>query len=206
MVRNGANLGILPRGQRTAILLEMNDNTIKPDKRISHHLSVFNGLKGLCTVLMTWGFTFYFSWFSIVANADEVDDMRNEFAFNFVSIAVYTVPVFFFCSGFLQTFSLMQEAERRKEHDLESIFSTRSLTKYYLLKIFRYMPLNVMVMLFLIFIMPSIGNGPIWDKFDVMMNGCNSNWWANVLWMSNFYPVNFDDKCMPWTWFVPCYV
>lgn len=33
-----------------------------------------------------------------------------------------------------------------------------------------------------------------------------SYWWTNLIWINNLYPVNFDDKCLPWTWFIPCYV
>lgn len=100
-VRNGIQLGFLPRAQRTAIQREINDSTIKPDKRIAQHLSVFNGLKGLCMLMMVWGFTFYFAWYSVISNPEDMDSMSNTLLFNVVSMCVYTVPVFFFCSGFL---------------------------------------------------------------------------------------------------------
>lgn len=31
-------------------------------------------------------------------------------------------------------------------------------------------------------------------------------WWTNLLWVNNLYPRAMDDKCLPWTWFIPCYV
>lgn len=37
------------------------------------------------------------------------------------------------------------------------------------------------------------------------MKGCQSYWWTNLLLISNIVPLSsFDDKCMPWTWFIPC--
>lgn len=24
--------------------------------------------------------------------------------------------------------------------------------------------------------------------------------------MNNIYPKHYDEKCLPWTWFLPCYV
>lgn len=31
-------------------------------------------------------------------------------------------------------------------------------------------------------------------------------WWTNVLWVNNLYPANIDDKCLPWTFFMPIYM
>jgi len=200
-VRNGIQLGFLPRALRTAIHRELNDSTIQPDKRIAHHLGVFNGLKGLCMILTIWGFTFYFSWYSVISNLNDANDMSNTLLFNIVSCCVYTVPTFFFCSGFLQTFAFMQRDKKG------SMFTWENLGPYYFRKIFRFMPLNVICMMAVLFILPVIGSGPVWNTFKSgAIAGCTDNWWTNVLWVNNLYPRNYDDKCLPWTWFVPCYV
>ena len=39
------------------------------------------------------------------------DDMTSTLFFNVVSATVYAAPLFFFCSGFLQTFALMQRKD-----------------------------------------------------------------------------------------------
>ena len=152
-------MGLLPRAQRTAIQREAVDATIKPDKRISQHLSVFNGVKGMAMVFMTWGITFYFVWFSIISNPEDVSTMSDTFMFNVVSMCVYTVPIFFFCSGFLQSFALIQSDKSG------SAFTCKALTKWYFRKITRYMPLNIVAMLFTIFMIPMLGAGPIWNTF-----------------------------------------
>ena len=86
------------------------------------------------------------------------------------------------------------------------MFTGSALGKYYLRKIFRYMPLNIVALLFVTKALPYLGNGPIWNYYGKLVAPCNNYWWTNVLWISNLYPVEFDDKCLPWTWFVPCYV
>ena len=68
------------------------------------------------------------------------------------------------------------------------------------------MPLNIVALLFVTKALPYIGNGPIWNYYGLLVAPCNSNWWTNILWINNLYPAEFDDKCLPWTWFVPCYV
>lgn len=151
-------------------------------------------------ICMVWGFTFYFVWFSVISNPDEVKEMRKSIVFNIVSGTVYTMPVFFFCSGFLQTYSFLQRDSQA------SMFTKQELGKWYLRKITRYIPLNGVAMLFTLFLVPFLGFGPIWDKFKMATAGCSSNWWTNLLWINNLYPRAFDEKCLPWTWFVPCWV
>lgn len=150
--------------------------------------------------MAVWGITFYFVQFSIVSNPDGVNDMSNTILFNIVSGTVFTVPIFFFCSGFLQTFAFLQ-----KDKD-GSMFTMASLRNYYFRKVFRYMPLNAVIILATLYLLPLMGYGPIWNNFATATAGCNDNWWTNLVWINNLYPRNFDDKCLPWTWFVPCYV
>lgn len=54
--------------------------------------------------------------------------------------------------------------------------------------------------------LPYIGGGPIWKYYNDMMTTCNSYWWTNAIFINNFYPVNYDDKCMGWNWYLPVYL
>jgi len=103
-----------------------------------------------------WGQTFYFVWYSIISNPNEVKEMRDDLWFTVVSMTIYTVPIFFFCSGFLQTFAFLSRNKR------ESMFTVKALTTYYARKIFRFVPLCFMTMLALVYILPYVGSGPIW--------------------------------------------
>ena len=199
MMRNGVLLNIQPRGYRNMVQQEMAEANIAPEQRITKHLKVFNGLKGGAVLLVVWGITFQFAWFSVVSNPEEVGTMSSSWMFNIVSATVYTVPVFFFCSAFLQTMSFMQKDERIR-------FTPAELGKFYLRKIFRYMPLNALALLFVLFVLPFLASGPIWSNYKTLVGPCSSMWWTNVLWLNNLYPRAFDDKCLPWTWFIPCYI
>ena len=63
-----------------------------------------------------------------------------------------------------------------------------------------------MMLTLVVVIMPTFGRGPIWDKYAEIIKPCQTLWWTNLVWINNFYPQKFDDKCLPWTWFVPCYI
>jgi len=57
-----------------------------------------------------------------------------------------------------------------------------------------------------LFVLPLLASGPIWSNYKTLVGPCSSMWWTNVLWLNNLYPRAFDDKCLPWTWFIPCYI
>lgn len=117
-------------------------------------------MKGLSVIFMTWGFTFYFVWYSVISNPEDVDNMASTIFFNVVSGTVYVVPVFFYCSGFLQTFALLQANNKG------DMFTPANLGKWYARKLLRYVPLNIMAMLGVLFLIPMIGAGPIWNKYE----------------------------------------
>ena len=54
--------------------------------------------------------------------------------------------------------------------------------------------------------LPLMAEGPIWGNFKTLIEPCQSGWLNNVFWINNLHPTGFDDKCLPWTWFVPCYI
>lgn len=70
----------------------------------------------------------------------------------------------------------------------------------------RLAPLNIVLMLLAMYLLPKIGYGPVWNTYEQVIEPCQSYWWTNVLFVNNFYPTAFDDKCLPWNWFLPLYV
>ena len=100
-------------------------------------------------------------------------------------------------AGFLQTFGLLQQSENE-------MFSPGNLLKYYAWRLFKFVPLLATVLIFSMFIIPFLGSGPIWQLYEKVMSPCQDNWWTVLLQINNFYPGNsFDEKCMPWAWFIP---
>lgn len=113
---------------------------------------------------------------------------------------MFATPCLMWIAGFLHAFSFLQTEEAE-------MFTVRNLLNYYTKKVFRYVPLIVFTLLIGVFIIPLLGGGPIWDYYDKhVMKACHTYWWTNLLLVNNIVPANgtFDDKCMPWTWFIPC--
>lgn len=155
----------------------------------------------MAALAATWGVTFWLVQYSEIDNPTGLNAFIDSYWFTiFVASTVYTIPVFFFCSGFLQTFSFMNESEHLR-------FSSGKVAKFYLKRLLKLWPINALsVLIFVVLESKIMGSGPIWQNFDKAVEPCMTYWWTNLLWISNVYPVNFDDKCLPWTWFIPCYV
>lgn len=59
------------------------------------------------------------------------------------------------------------------------MFTAKNLLKYYAWRIFKFVPLLAMVLIFSLFVLPFLGSGPIWSTYsETVMAPCNSNWWT----------------------------
>lgn len=84
------------------------------------------------------------------------------------------------------------------------MFSAKNLLKYYVWRFVKFIPLLGMVLIFSLFLLPFLGSGPIWKLYQDVMAPCETYWWTVLLQVNNIYPTaSFDDKCMPWAWFIP---
>lgn len=61
-------------------------------------------------------------------------------------------------AGFLQTFSFLNQ-------ELEEMFTLKNLAKYYLWRIFKFVPLLGGALIFSMSIVPFLGSGPIWSLY-----------------------------------------
>jgi len=84
------------------------------------------------------------------------------------------------------------------------MFTAKNLIKYYAWRMLKFVPLLGMVLVFSMFLLPFLGSGPIWSTYERVMAPCTSNWWTVLVQVNNIVPASsFDDKCMPWAWFIP---
>ena len=84
------------------------------------------------------------------------------------------------------------------------MFTAKNLAKYYVWRLVKFIPLLGMVLLFSMCVLPFLGAGPIWKFYEDTMSPCTTYWWTVPLQVNNIVPTtSFDDKCMPWAWFIP---
>ena len=100
--RNLNKLNIQPFPYRKALEHEELANILIRNMR------VFNGIKGVCALYIMLASSFLFTWYAYLANPEQIEDHKKEWAFLLVYCAFYTAPLLFMVAGFLQTFEFMQ--------------------------------------------------------------------------------------------------
>ena len=178
---------------------------------MTKYMKVFNGITALCMIYAIWGNTYFLSWFGVYDNPQDISRLRNQWIFTLVPAAYLTVPLLFFVQGFVSTFGLLQN-----KPDGEGVTIKESL--YFIIKkALRLTPFNLFMIWNAVGAGPGAGHGPFWNLYLEAFRGCNirpeyqnpggiGGWWTNIAFINNLYPASFDQKCMGWSWFIPCYM
>jgi len=160
-----------------------------------------NGIKSMATLIALWGSTIFFSWFSVLNDPVHMDKKLKSWLFTFtIGSSLYAIPLLFFASGFLHAHSLLVKPEAER-------FTTDSLCKYYMKRTIRFIPVLAGALIFAMCVIPLLGAGPFWVKYDAIMDPCKTYWWTVLTFTNNIIPTeSYDAKCFPFAWFVPCLV
>jgi len=166
------------------------------EEEVVKRLRIFHGIKVVSFFYELLGLSFVLSWYAFYNNMQEIENKKHSVWMVLVYGSMYTVPILFITAGFLQTHSFLQG-------DQTKIFSAGHLAKYYLWRITKFLVVEIVTIAFAMYIITYFGQGPIWPTYETVMAPCNKYWWTVPLQINNFYPANFDDKCLPFLWFFP---
>ena len=124
--------------------------------------------------------------------------------YQMISNAFFSVDTFFFLSGFLVTYGMLKKLDALGVDSAGSFFSKFPLLQMYLHRWLRLTPLYMIVLGFFTWLMPYLYEGPFFvGAIKDSVDSCKEHWWANLLYINNFYPIDFSDgQCMGWTWCV----
>ena len=69
---------------------------------------------------------------------------------------------------------------------------------------YRLLPAYAFIIALAYFVIPVLGEGPIWTMYSDNIEGCGEYWWTNILFINNIYPASkvLSQQCMPWTWYL----
>ena len=173
-----------------------------PNQDVGKNLRIFNGIKCILSVYILLGNSCLYTYYAIVADGVQAYEFKQSFGFICIAGSILATPLLIWISGFLNAYSFLNTEESQR-------FTAQNLIRFYTRKIVRYLPLVFVTLLMAMFFIPLLGSGPIWPEYEEkIMKGCQKYWWTNLLFVNNIVPANqtFDDKCMPWTWFLPVIV
>ena len=132
-----------------------------------------------------------------VSNPAEFLVWIQDLSFTIMLAAPYVVDIFFWLSGFLGAY-LMLELMKKK--------NGRNQPYYFILlhRFLRITPLYLATILFFWFIMSMAGNGPVFYIYkDDYAGAWDKYWWSHLIFINNFYPFHSDEQCLGWTWYLP---
>ena len=162
----------------------------------------FKALNGIRVLSMCWiimGHTILMFVMPPVVNPTVEDRFLRSVPFAFVRGAEYSVDTFFFMSGFLATFALMNQLK------LKGILSASQYVSMVFLRYLRLTPSYAVVLLFFWKVLPLVSSGPFWDETTIFSSdACDKHWWTNLLYVNNLVPFNAtaQEMCMGWSWYL----
>ncbi|XP_050442482.1 nose resistant to fluoxetine protein 6-like [Adelges cooleyi] len=166
---------------------------IKYDR--NNHLNIYNGIKVLTMILVLFGHKFLYYVINPILYPAMLEEIYTKGPF-FLLTCMNLVDPFFFITGYLMYVMLIPQFSRAKCNWTE-------VPQVIIYKYLRTLPSYIMVMLLTAFVIPHIGDGPFWAyKMWPEAEKCKNYWWANLLAVSNFIPV--ENQCLIAGWYISC--
>lgn len=156
--------------------------------------NVFNGIRVLSLTLIIFGHTTYYHARAPIVNVYELLTWSQGFWYQLMVASPFLVDNFLLIGGFLSIFGRADEA---KKAGRVSVFGS------YLHRIFRIMPLYLMMLFYFWKVQPIFSDGVAGFFYKKVMDmECNDTWWTNVLFINNKLPHGNVASCMGYTWYL----
>jgi hypothetical protein len=175
----------------------------KNESYILGAIKCLNGIRVLSMIWIIWGHTYNYlgdhSYFLVIQNVlDILDFQKDRIDAQIIINTLYVVDTFFLLSAMLITLTIMHML---KKHGMPRWYFWPMM---YLERYLRLIPPYIMIFLLYIYVVPYIGQGPLWTaKYFPMENtDCHYYWWAYFFLINNFLPNGKGTQCLGYYWYV----
>ncbi|CAG9326643.1 unnamed protein product [Blepharisma stoltei] len=145
--------------------------------------NVLNSLRVLSISWIISSHVFGFYSLRIVTNMIELPEIAGKLWVAFIYGGFFAVDFFFFFSGFLLGYLLLNDIEKKRGELGVMDWTIRNVHRF-----FRLLPLYAFLMLFFNTVWPSMGSGPIWSYIkEYNIKQCEDYWWTNLLFLIILY-------------------
>ena len=173
--------------------------TIMATRQPASAVTSINGIRVISMLWIILGHTYELgiginNYGAGFANIQEVfESVQNRFLFQPVDNFSFAVDSFFVLSGLLLSYLSIKGMNNR-----QGIFP---FTTFYVHRLLRLSPAYYLVVLMFFKLLPHVGSGPLWFFTDDVSH-CEKYWWADFLYINNFYPISMRNACYPATWYL----
>uniref|UniRef100_A0A182P598 Acyltransferase 3 domain-containing protein n=1 Tax=Anopheles epiroticus TaxID=199890 RepID=A0A182P598_9DIPT len=167
--------------------------TSRGDDPLSHDLRYIHTIRMIVFMGVTFG---HVSFYAQPRTALTIEDRYSDLATMIVINGTQIVTTFFAISAMMLVLFFVQKVEETKKKVGAAEILIISVARYV-----RLTPVYAFVMLLEATWVVRMGDGPLWQKgFETGRSYCRKNWWANLLYINNYYKV--DEPCMLHTWYL----
>ena len=162
---------------------------------ITDNTRIFDGIRAMSAGWVILGHVYYTRGLVAVNNMNDVYDiMKSPF-----SILGYSgglvIDAFLWTGGFVFGFLMLEESLSKRE---KMPWSLKIIGR-----VLRLFPVYIFIMVFTNFIMPSLGDGPLWNKFEERLKiHCSQYWWTHFLFLNNLIPYGYGNFCIGHSWYI----
>eukprot|EP00037_Helgoeca_nana_P021848 m.221096 g.221096 ORF g.221096 m.221096 type:complete len:725 (+) comp25799_c0_seq4:2324-4498(+) len=159
-----------------------------------------SGLDGLRSLSMMWIILAHTQLVALSLGTDNQDAeslMSKTLPQQFTLGSSLAIDIFFFLSGMLTTFTLLQRMRKNGKNKFPAPI-------FILLRYLRLTPLYAYILLMYGTVVVHLGEGPVWFRLEREAANCRTQWWTNLVYVNNFVPHEFHQTCMPWSWYLAC--
>ncbi|XP_067947839.1 O-acyltransferase like protein-like [Watersipora subatra] len=129
-----------------------------------------------------------------LSNAKLAVEKVKDYTFMGVYSGMLAVDSYFFISGLLVSYLFLKTSAKNKGR------WGPQLLIYYIHRLWRILPLYGILILVYAAFGQYLGSGPLFDWQSERVRDCNNNWWANLLFINNFYKPR--EMCLGWSWYL----
>jgi len=182
-------------------------------------LRSLNGLRVLSMLWIILGHTLTYlvwmmslAWTGRMTNPQTMGRVIKEWYITVFTGGYFSVDSFFFMSGLLVAYLASVEIGKRQRAMGAHGPSPGGEIKFWVMfavnRFLRLWPLFVAVIFFFWKVAPAMGSSPWWDQsWSAHSEACSKYWWADLLFISNFYPVGETNglapsTCIGGTWYL----
>lgn len=166
----------------------------------------FDGIRTFSILWIIFGHTFVFKMMGLTfTNLEDIIGNNNQgwittYPAQALTSAYFAVDTFFFMSGFLAMFFLMEMSNKFVSRG--DVYSyCKQIPFLYIKRFLRLTPTYFFILFFYIKILPQLESGPFWNLLEKDIEFCNKYWWTNLLYMNNLYPSD-SSGCYAVTWYL----
>lgn len=158
-------------------------------------LKIIYGLKVIAILWILVGQSYLYIIYVPVANSLSISQIFKAPLFGMIPGALFGVDALFYLTGVLSFYLLTSE-----------MYGNLSGVKFWKLYLKRMVRLIVPLALaqgIIKHLFTYMGDGPLYVKsWEPLLNGCDTYWWSNLIFLNNFVPWNLIDVCLPWTFYI----